>query len=685
MKKRIVVLIFVTLIFLTVYVNKFLELQYNVNISEYIHYQSDYTAQERKILKNYSPLIYGGNINEPPLGIYYEKYNQYTGIVVDYINALSIELGVEIMSQPMIWDQALEELKSGKTNLCDMIPSQSRSRYYLFSNPLYTLRGIITVKNADSTLLQIDDLKGKKVAVQSGDIILDPIRKINGVKIVETNNVEEALELLKHNKVDAVGGDEPVIRYYLNELSNVHDYRILESPLYESSCSLAVPKNQAELIPILNKAIFHMKEKGILNNIESKWAGPYTGFMNQDSEIQKQRLIITLIIFMAAVIGYLVYLWNRSLKVLVDSRTKELSFMKNELEITFNGIKDFMVIIGSQYVIKNVNESFLEYLKMSRGTVVDKPANQFSILKEFEEKHNNQIQRILNSDHQQLQTYNPQTKLELKYERRIFEFSIYPLPIETKTQSSVLVMISDITLSKIEAQKLIQSNKMETIGQLAAGVAHELKNPLGIIRNSIYILREDYDKKDRYKTMALDGIDHSVTRASNIIDNLLRYSKLTGENKEWVNLSHTIQIMLELNSKQIKEQHILVRVCCEQSKQIYMNRASLEHILLNLIKNALDAMPEKGELSIVCSEENDQVIIQIKDTGSGIDEGVLERIFDPFYTTKPLGEGTGLGLYIVYSELESLHGKIWVESEKNNGTTFNVSIPKEGWQIWQED
>ena len=683
MKRKAAVLITLTLIFLILYVNRLFELEYDVNIPEYFQYSSDYTKEEREILKKYEPLIYGGNINEPPLGIYYSKYNQYTGIVVDYMNALSIELGTAIMSRPMVWNQALEELKSGRTNLCDMIPSEERSKFYAFSNPLYKLSGIVAVKDINTGIQQLADLRGKRIAVQKGDIIIGSVEKIGSVNIVETDNAEEALKLLRSDKVDAVCGDEPVIRYYLNELSDAHDYRILEKPLYESSCVIAVPKNQSELVPILNKAIFGMRHKGILDSIEKKWAGPYTGYLSENYDLQKQQMMIVLILFICLVVGYIIYLWNRSLKVLVDSRTKELSFMKNELEITFDGIEDFLAVIGNDLKIKNINRSFLDYLKLKKEDVVDKPFDQLPILSDFEKKQNNLLRRMLSSG-PEYGAGNSHAKYELKSRRKLFEVAAYALTVETADQPDLLVMISDVTVALLEKQKLIQSNKMETIGQLAAGVAHELKNPLGIIRNSGYILRDECDRKNELTAMSLDAIDHSVSRAGNIIDNLLKYARLTPDDKRPVNIRNAIQEALALSRKQITEQSVRLNIDCSESICVCTNHESLEHILLNLVNNALDAMPRNGALTISCTEQEHCVEIKVRDTGSGIEEEELDHIFEPFYTTKPVGKGTGLGLYIVYSEVENIRGEIRVESEIENGTTFIITIPKEG-EVWQAD
>ena len=427
-----------------------------------------------------------------------------------------------------------------------------------------------------------------------------------------------------------------------------------------------------------------MRRKGIMDSIEKKWAGPYTGYINENYDLQKQQLMIALIVFFGIIVGYVIYLWNRSLKLLVDSRTKELRFMKNELEITFDGIEDFLAVIGKDYKIKNINRPFLNYLKMEKADVADKPFDLLPILSDFEQQQDSLLHKMLGSGAMPA-AETPNIKYELKNRRKLYEVTVYPLTDGGADQPNLLVMISDVTIAIIEKQKIIQSNKMETIGQLAAGVAHELKNPLGIIRNSSYILHDEYDHENGVKKMALDALDHSLSRASSIIDNLLKYARLTAGGKRLVDINDIIQEILVLNQRRIAELNVVLDIDCGEPIRISMNRESLEHILLNLIHNALDAMPGGGTLSISCHTQENRIEIRIKDTGSGIEEGELDHIFEPFYTTKPVGKGTGLGLYIVYSEVENIRGEIQVESEKDSGTIFIVSIPKEDGEIWQAD
>lgn len=685
MNKKLVIPLMVIVALSAVCINKYLELKYNVSWLQYIRFCSDYTQEERKILDKYQPLIYGGNINEPPLGNYYEENGQYIGLVVDYTNALSIELGVPIISEPMVWEKALDTLKEGQTNLCDMVPSKERAKYFAFSNPIYKLRGIIVVKDDDIT--EVKNLNGKKIAIQRGDFALECIDYKDKINLIYTDNLGEALDLLYSGKVDAVIGDEPVIRYFLNELNYVNNYRILERPLYEASCCFAVPRNQRELIPIINKAIFSMKGNGTLEKIEAKWSGHYTAFLDQKQETDKIDLMLLIVLTLMLLVGYVVYLWNRSLKLSVATRTKELNLMKVELQITFDGIDDFLVVIGKNSRIKNINNSFINHQRMEKYQLINAPYSKLELLRDFDNQYPS-VLSVLLSDEETLEKLDTSKNYELNSRNRFYKMTIFPLEKDTAGERSILIMISDLTNARIEEQKLIHSNKMETIGQLAAGVAHELRTPLGSIRNSAFILRKEEEKareKNQLRTMALQAIDNSVNRASDIISNLLNFSRLTHDEKLWINVYQSVIYSIELNRKLISEHKIQLTIECEKSIKILINEGALQHILINLIQNAIDSMLDGGDLYISCYKETDYVVIKVKDSGTGIEEEKIEKIFDPFYTTKPVGKGTGLGLYIAYSEVQKAGGEIKVRSKVGKGTEFCIIIPNGGDETWQHD
>lgn len=669
MKKRFFMFSILLIFLITIYINQYLKLEYNVNIPEYIRLSSGYTKEELQLIEEAKPLVYGGNINEPPLGIYYEENGQYLGLVVDYINALSIELGTTIVSEPMVWNEALSALSKGRTDLCDMIPSKERAKNFSFSKPIYNIRGLVVVKSTSTDIREFKDLEGKRIGVQRGDYALDFISSSNiNCEIVYTDNLAEALRLLEENKVEGVVGDEPVIRYHLNELVYIHDYKILEKPLYDTSCSFAVPREKEKLLGVVNKAIFNMRKNGTLDKIETKWAG-HTQMVSKDKSIEKLKLSLVASALSFMILGYIVFLWNRSLKFLIDSRTRELQLTKNELQITFDGMDNFLAVVGDDLRIKNINRSFLNYLSLEKEGAVNRAILDIPILSEFQKIYDRDVCEALNSrvGNENQKTY------ELRRKGRIFTVSIYPL----KEPGNILFMITDITKTRLQEEKLIQSSKMESIGQLAAGVAHELRNPLGIIRNSTYILDGELKGEDKVTKMAINAIDNSVNRASKIIDNLLNFSRLTQDRNETVELGNLGREITELYKKSLKGRNIEINVICNEKIFITTNSQSLRHILMNLIQNSIDAM-DNGKIEVLCNSVEGGAEIIVRDNGSGIDKDVIERIFDPFYTTKPPGKGTGLGLYIAYSEAKRIRGSIGVESELGVGTAFKVEIPNGG-------
>lgn len=358
----------------------------------------------------------------------------------------------------------------------------------------------------------------------------------------------------------------------------------------------------------------------------------------------------------------MVYLWNNSLKRLVDERTLALETIKNELQITFDGMKTYLVVIDHKGQIKNMNAAFLQYLNKKYDWAYNRFYQDIPIL------------GILNLDTENFsQTYDTHQKDFSWYDGNIYEIDMYPLQPEGET-SQLLVILEDRTNERLEEQKMIHANKMAAIGQLASGVAHELRNPLGVIRNSSFILNDLQALDIEDQTTALKAIDNSVNRANKIIDNLLKFSRLSDDKEEWADVKELIKDIGHFFNKEFYEHKIRLDIDCDEGCKFQLNTEAFRHIMINLMTNAVDAMPGGGILTVSCHKERGGLKISVRDTGIGIASDIQEKIFDPFFTTKAVGKGTGLGLYIVYSQAEKIDGGISVDSQKGIGTTFTLSI-----------
>ncbi|MGD9139549.1 MAG: ATP-binding protein [Desulfobacterales bacterium] len=237
--------------------------------------------------------------------------------------------------------------------------------------------------------------------------------------------------------------------------------------------------------------------------------------------------------------------------------------------------------------------------------------------------------------------------------------------------------------AKAEAMAAMeQNNQLASIGQLAAGVAHEINNPLALINETagyvkdLFVIKEQYSKDDEL----LENIDYileAVERCGTITRQLLGFARKFDVKIKRVNLNEIISDVLVFHNKEAEYRNINVFVDIPKDiSEIETDRGKLQQVLLNLVNNAFQAVDDGCNLDITASsEEANRVSITISDNGCGMPEENLTKIFEPFFTTKERGKGTGLGLTITYGLVKKLHGDISVESRENEGTTFVITLP----------
>jgi signal transduction histidine kinase/NAD-dependent dihydropyrimidine dehydrogenase PreA subunit len=226
-------------------------------------------------------------------------------------------------------------------------------------------------------------------------------------------------------------------------------------------------------------------------------------------------------------------------------------------------------------------------------------------------------------------------------------------------------------------QQLIQSEKMASVGQLAAGVAHEVNNPLGTILLYSHMLLEKLGNRDARRE-ELEIIAKEATRCRDIVRGLLDFARQRKLQIENIDLNHIVSEVLSLASKQPSFQKVEILRALEPSLPLMSgDPVQLKEVFLNIVSNAGEAMPEGGKV-IVSSRFNNgggSIEVTVRDTGLGIPEENLNKIFMPFFTTKKIGQGTGLGLAIAYGIVKMHRGSIDVESKQREGTTFVVKLP----------
>jgi PAS domain S-box-containing protein len=248
--------------------------------------------------------------------------------------------------------------------------------------------------------------------------------------------------------------------------------------------------------------------------------------------------------------------------------------------------------------------------------------------------------------------------------------------IEYGARRYVQMICVDISDRKRLEGQLVQSEKMAAIGQLAAGIAHELRNPLAIVMNALWDLRQILDGANVEVAEDLRIAEEEIGRAQSIIKNLLEFSRESGAELERLDVNDLVTRTLQLMQKYLQDNGVRVTTELGKIPPCLANLNAMRQILLNLITNAVQAMPKGGELVLRTADAGQNTLrLEVSDTGVGIPPEHLTDIFNPFYTTKAPGQGTGLGLSVVHSILQRYRGDIRVKSQVDHGTTFTIHLP----------
>lgn len=260
---------------------------------------------------------------------------------------------------------------------------------------------------------------------------------------------------------------------------------------------------------------------------------------------------------------------------------------------------------------------------------------------------------------------------------KILSLSILPLVHAGRVQGSIL-HIEDISEKRWREAKLRRAESLASLTTLTAGVAHEIKNPLGSIGIHIQLIQRLIREKGRVESedisSYLDVINEEVERLNKIVVDFLFAVRPMDMSLSEGCLNCLIQDLLKFMQYELEQTGIQVKAELEDGlSHILMDEKFMKQAILNMVKNAMNAMPDGGTLVLSTQKKGDEVILRISDDGIGMSQEVMEKIFEPYFTTKDFG--SGIGLTLVYKIIKEHHGEITVMSKEGRGTTFTISFP----------
>lgn len=620
------------------------------------------------------------------------------GMCIELATWISTEFGFKAEFSDTSFSVAQEMVQNGDADvLTSFFYSTERDKIFEFSNVIWEIPAYIFVKNERPDILELKDLNGKKIGIQRKDYAFKYLedRGINYISI-DCNSFKEAAELLVRGEVDAVIGDYQIMLYNFFKTNTQNLVKTVSKPQYIGENCMAVKENQDILIRILNKGIRLASERGIFKNIDQKWTG--SSIDTEVTFLQKNlsSIIITFVIVLTIV--FFIAVWNFQLRMIIKRKTLLLMESNERYKTLFNNA-DYAVFIHDRFgKIIDVNDKMIEIYEVDSR----EKALGYSIDKDYSDNESNDLlslKRIWNKV-MEGETIEFDWKAKKIKSGSTFDVRVTLKPLLLNKQKIILATVKDVSNQKMMEKQLIQSQKMETIGHLSSGLAHDFNNILSGVTGALSMLKYKYKNKD-FSEEVFDKymgiIEESAYRAKKVISTLLTLAKKKEDNFEVVSISDVIKNVIEFTSNTFdKSVNVVFTNKIGKNAYINGNQAQLDQVFLNLLINAEHAVTimrelnEKwgGTISINVDDcgmddiknnnlpDGNYMKISISDDGIGMDEETLNSIFTPFYSKKKTNKGSGLGLLMVYNIIEIHKGIIRVFSKPKKGSSFIIYLPK---------
>jgi PAS domain S-box-containing protein len=624
--------------------------------------------------------------NYPPY-VFMDATGHLRGILIDQWALWEKKTGIHTNIVGMDWDKALGQMETGHFDVIDTIfENDQRKQIYDFSKPYARIDVQIFFQKDISGITDVASIRGFFVAVKSGDACIDYLIR-NGVnRLVHYSSYESIVDAARAGAVTMFVMDHPPAMYYLFKLGIQDRFRFTR-PLYSGEFHRAVLKNRSDLLPIIENG-FSMISERELNDIDRKWFG------NPAGGIYLRYLGISVAAIIMA--GLFLLVWNWILRRSVRKKTGELKEM-----VALSSKRAAALQVSEEkyrLVVENANEGILiiqrgmicfvnRRLKALSGyTDEDLIGKPFLSFLHPDDQKMVEIRHAQRLDGQKpLQTYSIRI---LTQDNGILWAEANAALITWENKPGVLAFLRDITLQKMLEQQLLQSQRMEAVGTLAGGVAHDFNNLLMGIQGYTSLILMDTDKNHPHYEK-LKHIEKQVLNAANLTRRLLEFARGGKYQAEPIRLNDLILNCSEMFGRAKKEitfhYNLDSDLCIVEA-----DKSQIEQVLVNILMNARQAMPSGGNVFIETRNVHIETVlaaayhitsgtyaaVMVTDSGAGMDETVCQRVFEPFFSTKGMGQGAGLGLASAYGIIHNHEGAITVSSKPGKGACFTFYLPE---------
>ena len=625
------------------------------------------------------PMRVGVMRARPPIAFVYpgDESGALRGLAVDLASMLNRALGRDSEFHEGNRDELLAWLRDGTIDyVCGLpqplLPDDADAQSLTTS---FATNRRILVGRPDIYIRSEQDYKGHTLALLDDSEKYQPVAEAYGARAVKVYSYQEGFGLLGSGAVDAFVVPSGEIASYLVLMENVPDIRIMGLSLERYPTLIVVPPDEPELKTRLSGELVRLEEQGILEELREKWYG--RPLIREPSFWERHERSIILGLGAGLTALLLVLAWTLLLRRRIRIVTRRLMRSEQRFKALIQASPDAILSLDSGGGVHFANRSAWNHL-------LEKGQEPFPF-RALDDAGRTALRRILDrafAGH----TAREAVAVGSRDGTRIFEMVVFPAPDGRTGETLACCIARDRTEQQRMERELIQSERLAVIGRLAAGVAHEINNPLGIVRTNADIA----GKLNREPAVVarLEAIRRNVERASAITRRLLRLSVPDSLTPERVDMAELVRESLRFLHPRLKNVELDLSGL-PAPLELTGDRVLLEQLILNLLLNALDSMEDKGRLTIsgAFAPSDDgggqadagggTVLLNIRDSGKGIPRQDLEKIFDLFYTTRN-SEGFGLGLFISRRIVEQHGGLLYAESDPGRGASFRVELPVGG-------
>ncbi len=608
-----------------------------------------------------------GDSNYPPYE-YIDENGEFKGYAVDIMNAVAKEAGYKVEFLPMEWEDAMQALENNQVDAVQFMSiTDKRMETYAFTDPTIEHTNAIFVRAETTYISGLNDLKNVRVAYQSADVNQEYLEEIESIKLVGVASQPEAIGALLRGDVDAVVGNSLTGKYIIQKDKLGDQVKIVGEELVGKPSAIAVRLGNDALIDDLNAGLTRIRKNSVYDKIYSRWFGEFVG---KEPRYMGELVIILGLVFGVSMLGISLVIWlNHSLQKEVQRRTDELHLNQLLLEKSNRQKDNILESITSGIIVMDNTQSVIQYNSAARKILKERiKLGQDWRRLDIASK----IQVTGYQDALAGRAYTDAVAFERETGETVHvQYSFIPIKGPEGTEGTIL-LINDFTNEKGLMDLLSQNDKLNSLSRLSAGIAHELKNPLNSIDAYVKKLPKNWDDNE-FQDYFMSVVPDEIKRLNVLLMNLLDYTKPNSSQPDYVELDDLFEEVDRLFKQKVVEKR--VNFMADAGGLICWGDTShLKQVLINLVMNSYEALAERGHIHLVATPEKDRVVIKVSDSGSGIPKDTIEKVFEPFYTSK--SDGTGIGLAICRQLIMENDGEISVESEVGVGTTFTIKLPK---------